>query len=59
MLPHIKQQEKIDCGAACLSMVSQYYGYKGTLGYFRNIVKNGCKWCKSLRHGRGGKKTWF
>lgn len=59
MFPHIKQQEKIDCGAACLSMVSQYYGYKGTLGYFRNIVKTDVNGANLYGMVEGAKKLGF
>lgn len=37
--PHVSQHENVDCGAACLSMICEYYGYKGALGTFREMMK--------------------
>lgn len=36
--PHVKQHDRKDCGAACLSMISAYYGYKDNLAFFRKII---------------------
>ena len=37
--PHIKQHDEKDCGAACLSMISAYYGLKMPIAKFRDLVK--------------------
>lgn len=37
--PHIKQHDEKDCGAACLSMICEYYGLKLPLTKFRNLIK--------------------
>lgn len=37
--PHIKQHDEKDCGAACLSMICEYYGLKLNLTRFRNLIK--------------------
>lgn len=37
--PHVKQHDEKDCGAACLSMICEYYGLKLPLTKFRNIIK--------------------
>lgn len=37
--PFVKQHDEVDCGAACLSMISQYYGLKMFLGDFRELIK--------------------
>lgn len=37
--PHIKQHDEKDCGAACLSMISEYYGLKLPLAKFRDLIK--------------------
>lgn len=37
--PHVKQHEKIDCGAACLGMICEYYGRKSSLGVYREMLK--------------------
>jgi ATP-binding cassette subfamily B protein len=37
--PHISQHEERDCGAACLSMISRYYGLKLPIAKFRSLIK--------------------
>jgi len=37
--PFVRQHDEMDCGAACLSMVSTYYGLKMPLGRYRELVK--------------------
>lgn len=37
--PHIKQHDEKDCGAACLSMISDYYGLKLKIAQFRELIK--------------------
>ena len=37
--PHIKQHDEKDCGAACLSMICEFYGLKLPLAQFRNLIK--------------------
>lgn len=37
--PHIQQHDIKDCGAACLSMISSYYGLKLSLAKFRSLIK--------------------
>lgn len=37
--PHITQHDEKDCGAACLSMISRYYGLKLPIAKFRNLIK--------------------
>ncbi len=42
--PWVAQADEMDCGPACLAMVSQYYGKNTTLQFWRNILstnKNG------------------
>lgn len=57
--PHVKQQEKIDCGAACLSMICQFYGFKGTLGSFRELVKTDSNGTSIYGMVDGGRKKGF
>ncbi|MDE6312056.1 MAG: peptidase domain-containing ABC transporter [Lachnospiraceae bacterium] len=37
--PHITQHDERDCGAACLSMISRYYGLKLPIARFRSLIK--------------------
>lgn len=37
--PIIYQQDEKDCGAACVSMVAEYYGHKLTIPKCRNLVQ--------------------
>lgn len=37
--PHLQQHDETDCGAACLSMVSEYYGARYTMSKLRDLVK--------------------
>lgn len=37
--PHIKQHDQRDCGAACLSMISEFYGLKLPIAKFRELIK--------------------
>lgn len=37
--PHIRQHDEKDCGAACLSMICEYYGRKLPITYFRELIK--------------------
>lgn len=40
-----KQQTKIDCGPACLTMIAEYYGYNTSISEFSDLVNlnsNGC-----------------
>ncbi len=37
--PHIQQHDEKDCGAACLAMISEYYGLKLTIAKFRDLIK--------------------
>lgn len=37
--PHIQQHDEKDCGAACLSMISEYYGAKYQISKLRNLIK--------------------
>ena len=36
--PFIEQQSSSDCGAACLAMISQYWGKNLSLNYLRNLA---------------------
>ena len=36
--PLVEQAEQTDCGAACLAMISQYYGIRITLGKLREMA---------------------
>ena len=36
--PFMQQQSSSDCGAACLGMISQYYGKRFTINYLRNLA---------------------
>ncbi|MDJ0744528.1 MAG: ABC transporter transmembrane domain-containing protein [Xenococcaceae cyanobacterium MO_167.B27] len=36
--PFIQQQSSSDCGAACLAMISQYWGKRFTINYLRNLA---------------------
>lgn len=36
--PHIKQHDEKDCGAACLSMISEFYGLKLSIAKFRSLI---------------------
>lgn len=37
--PFIQQHDEKDCGAACLAMISEYYGAKYTITKFRELIK--------------------
>lgn len=37
--PHIKQHDEKDCGAACLSMISDFYNLKLPMSKFRELIK--------------------
>ncbi|MDO5558622.1 MAG: peptidase domain-containing ABC transporter [Oscillospiraceae bacterium] len=37
--PHIQQHDEKDCGAACLSMISEFYGSKLTIAKCRSLIK--------------------
>lgn len=37
--PFTQQHDEKDCGAACLSMISEYYGLKLPIAKFRDIIK--------------------
>lgn len=37
--PHVQQHDERDCGAACLSMISSYYGLKLSIAKFRSLIK--------------------
>lgn len=37
--PHIQQHDERDCGAACLAMVSSFYGLKLGMSKFRSLIK--------------------
>ncbi|MBD2194917.1 MULTISPECIES: peptidase domain-containing ABC transporter [Calothrix] len=39
--PFIQQQSTSDCGAACLAMISQYWGKKFTINILRNLANVG------------------
>ena len=39
--PFIEQQSSSDCGAACLAMISQYWGKRLSLNYLRNLAAVG------------------
>jgi len=39
--PLILQQSSSDCGAACLAMISQYWGKRFSLNYLRNLASVG------------------
>ncbi|MGK7917047.1 MAG: ABC transporter transmembrane domain-containing protein [Prochloraceae cyanobacterium] len=39
--PFIEQQSSSDCGAACLAMISQYWGKRLSLNYLRNLASVG------------------
>ncbi len=36
--PYIQQQSSSDCGAACLGMISQYWGKRFTINYLRKLA---------------------
>ena len=37
--PHVQQHDEKDCGAACLSMISEFYGLKLTVAKCRNLIQ--------------------
>lgn len=37
--PYIPQVDEMDCGIACLSMISRYYGAEYHLAYLRSMAK--------------------
>lgn len=37
--PHIQQRDEKDCGAACLSMISEFYGLKLPIAKYRDLIK--------------------
>ena len=36
--PHIQQQSSSDCGAACLAMISRYWGKRVSINYLRELI---------------------
>lgn len=36
---HIQQHDEKDCGAACLSMITRYYGFEYPLAKLRELIK--------------------
>jgi HlyB family type I secretion system ABC transporter len=36
--PHIEQQSSADCGAACLAMISRYWGKSVSINYLRELI---------------------
>lgn len=39
--PFVQQQSASDCGAACLAMISEYWGKKYTINYLRELAEVG------------------
>ena len=39
--PWIRQHDETDCGAACLAMVSRYYGFRASVGRLRDLANIG------------------
>ncbi len=37
--PHLQQHDETDCGAACLSMILEYYGAKYPLSQLKQLIK--------------------
>lgn len=37
--PFVQQHDEKDCGAACLSMISEYYGLKLPIAVFRDLIQ--------------------
>lgn len=37
--PYVSQVDEMDCGIACLSMISRYYGSEYHLAYLRSMAK--------------------
>ena len=37
--PHIRQHDEKDCGAACLSMICEYYGLRLNIAKCRELIK--------------------
>lgn len=37
--PHIQQHDERDCGAACLAMITKYYGSQYPIARFRELIK--------------------
>ncbi len=37
--PHVQQHDEKDCGAACLSMICEFYGLKLPIAKFRNLIR--------------------
>lgn len=57
--PHIRQHDEKDCGAACLSMISKYYGLKMSLGKFRELIKVDSNGANIYGIVHGAKKIGF
>ena len=36
--PHVKQQSSSDCGAACVAMISRYWGKRLSINYLRELI---------------------
>ncbi|MCA9020015.1 MAG: hypothetical protein KDA74_07740, partial [Planctomycetaceae bacterium] len=36
--PHVRQLDETDCGAACLSMISRFYGVRLSIGELRDLA---------------------
>ena len=57
--PFTQQHEEKDCGAACLSMVSEYYGLKLPYARFRDWIKVDEQGANIYGLVTGGEKAGF
>ena len=58
-LKYIRQQDKCDCGAACLSMISCFYGLYYPLQKFREITNTSKNGTSVYNIVEGSKKLGF
>ena len=54
--PYVKQHDSADCGAACLSMICEYYGLKISLSVARSLIKVDSNGANILGIIEGGKE---
>ncbi|MBQ3691815.1 MAG: peptidase domain-containing ABC transporter [Clostridia bacterium] len=54
--PHIQQHDEKDCGAACLSMITEFYGAKYPISKLRELIKVDSQGANIYGLVTGGKK---
>ena len=48
--PFHKQLDQMDCGAACIKMIADYYGVTISVDKIRELCEQGGAWCQYERN---------